>query len=227
MKPLFLVTSIINIPNTPLSYTPTRSVFTTEERFEQTKKTIESIREKIPNTYVFLIEYSDLPKEYSEYLKEHCDYFYNLYDEDKSLSDKIFGLSKSLGEGTMTLKAIEKMNEIGILNEYDTFFKISGRYFLSDQFNLSNFENDDICIRIIHNINNITTCLYKLPIKYVIILYYFLLHPLSQKRMHECVGYEQIFGDFIIFLNQPIKNLEIIGIDGYISVEKNSSGVYC
>ncbi len=38
MKNLIIVTSIINLPNTPLSYSPTRTIYTREERFEQTKK---------------------------------------------------------------------------------------------------------------------------------------------------------------------------------------------
>tara|TARA_B110000208_G_C11756952_1_gene425495 strand:+ start:1233 stop:1397 length:165 start_codon:yes stop_codon:yes gene_type:complete len=45
---LILITSIINTPNKPLSYSKIRSVFTRKERFEQTKKTIQSIKEKIP-----------------------------------------------------------------------------------------------------------------------------------------------------------------------------------
>ena len=43
MSNLVLITSVINTPKKPLSYSKIRSVFTREERFEQTKKTIESI----------------------------------------------------------------------------------------------------------------------------------------------------------------------------------------
>ena len=39
MNNLVLITSIICTPNTPLSYTNTRSVYTHDERFEQTKRT--------------------------------------------------------------------------------------------------------------------------------------------------------------------------------------------
>ena len=38
MSNLVLITSVINTPNTPLSYSKIRSVFTREQRFEQTKK---------------------------------------------------------------------------------------------------------------------------------------------------------------------------------------------
>jgi len=57
---LVLITSIVNTPNLPLSYTKTRSVFTTEERFTQTKKTILSVKEKIPNCKILIVECSKL-----------------------------------------------------------------------------------------------------------------------------------------------------------------------
>jgi hypothetical protein len=44
MNNLVFISSIINTPNIPLSYTNVRSVFSHEERFIQTKKTIETIK---------------------------------------------------------------------------------------------------------------------------------------------------------------------------------------
>ena len=49
---IVLITSVINPPNKPLSYVKNRSVFTEDERFEQTKKTIKSIN-KILNCKIF------------------------------------------------------------------------------------------------------------------------------------------------------------------------------
>ena len=48
MKNLVIITSVLNISNNPLSYTPTRSVYSYEERLEQTFKTIDSLS-KIKN----------------------------------------------------------------------------------------------------------------------------------------------------------------------------------
>ena len=59
MDNLVLITSIINTPKTPLSYSKIRSVYTRNERFEQTKKTIESIKEKIPNHKILIVECTD------------------------------------------------------------------------------------------------------------------------------------------------------------------------
>ena len=69
---LVLITSIVNTPNLPLSYTTTRSVFTTEERFTQTKKTILSVKEKIPNCKILIVECSKLSEEQYEYFNNSC-----------------------------------------------------------------------------------------------------------------------------------------------------------
>ena len=49
-------------------------------------------------------------------------------------------MSKSLGEGTMTNHAIKYLRQNNIY--FDNFFKISGRYWLSDNFMYNNFNND-------------------------------------------------------------------------------------
>jgi hypothetical protein len=81
MNNLVLITSIIKPPNTPLSYISVRSVFTIEERFEQTKHTIQSIREKIPGAKIFIVECSELDENELSYFTQNSDYFLNLYDD--------------------------------------------------------------------------------------------------------------------------------------------------
>ena len=68
MKNITLITSVIDTPNIPLSYTPIRSLFTKEIRFEQLKKTIATIREKIPDNQIILIECSLLSEDERQYL---------------------------------------------------------------------------------------------------------------------------------------------------------------
>ena len=110
MNNLVLITSIINTPNTHLSYSKTRSVFTREERFQQTKKTIQSIKGKIPNHTIMIVECTDFTEEEKDYFENECDYVLNLW-ERKELHPNIFGISKSLGEGTMTIKALKYINK--------------------------------------------------------------------------------------------------------------------
>ena len=212
---LVLITSVICIQNKPLSYTNTRSVYSHEERFEQTKQTIQSVREKIPNSKIFIVECSNLTEVMSKYLVENSDYFLNLYEDEKIRSNTI-GLSKSLGEGTMTMCAINYIKHNNI--EYDNLFKITGRYWLSEKFNYNYFNNSDIQIHYINgDRDNTCTSLYKLHKTNVEEFMNFLNRNIH--LMIQCIGYEVLFA---IFLKEPKSNniihLNKIGVNGYISV---------
>lgn len=218
MNNLVLITSVICTPNTPLSYTNTRSVYTHHERFEQTKKTIESVKQKIPNVKILIVECSELNKEYEEYFLNHVDYFINLINEPQKVKN-IYSKSKSLGEGTITIEAIDYIKNNNIL--FDNFFKISGRYWLSENFNYTNFVNEDIIVHNINNdVNNTCTSLYKLNKINIIDFYNFLISNMN--LMFNCIGYEVLFA---IFLNLPKNNKVIhinkIGVNGYIAVSND------
>ena len=213
MKNLVLITSIIKTPDTPLSYINTRSVYSHDERFEQTKKTIQTIREKIPDSIIFIVECSDLDEVQHKYMTLNCDYFLNLYNSN--FANNMFSHSKSLCEGTMTYCALEYILTNNI--EFNNLIKISGRYWLSNNFNYSNFDNNDIIVKFIeNNKDNIFTALYKLPKKEVLFFKLFLENNFN--HMENCIGYEVLFALFINTLNNNIQNIEQIGLDGYVSV---------
>ena len=46
MVNIVLITSVINTPNKPLSYSKIRSLYSRQERFEQTKKTLTGLKHK-------------------------------------------------------------------------------------------------------------------------------------------------------------------------------------
>jgi hypothetical protein len=215
---LVLITSIICTPDIPLSYTSIRSVFTSNERFEQTKKTIQTVKEKIPESKIFIVECSSLNEEQHKYFLENSDYFLNLYNND-NLKKSIYSISKALGEGTMTISAIEYIKQNNII--FDNFFKITGRYWLSENFNYNNFINNDIVVHNIYNdIYNVCTSLYKLNKLNIDDFYNFLIN--NKYKMEQCIGYEVLFA---MFLNSSNKNkvihLNKIGVNGYISVSSD------
>lgn len=106
-KLLILITSVIDTPNLPLSYSQIRSVYNREERYEQTKYTIETIEKFYPEADIMMVECSNFENhsEQLNYLKSKIKYFLNLWDK-KELHSNIFSPSKSLGEGTQTIEAI-------------------------------------------------------------------------------------------------------------------------
>jgi hypothetical protein len=215
METLVFITSIIKPPDTPLSY-GTRSVYTSQERFEQTKITIQSAKEKIPNSKIFLVECSDLNEQETNYFLQNTTYFLNLYDTN--LRNNMHSPSKSLCEGTMTICGLQFLLQNNIA--YDNLIKISGRYYLSERFDFSNFMNDDIVIKYISNdANNVFTGLFKIPRQCTETLFAFLQN--SFNRMIACVGYEVLFADFIKTQLIPKKIVNPIGLKGYVSVSKN------
>ena len=76
-KFLFIVTSSIIPFKVGSAHSP-------QERFEQTLNTIKSIREKVPNSIIWITESSsvELPEEYSTKLIEQSDYYVEHYDDD-------------------------------------------------------------------------------------------------------------------------------------------------
>ena len=210
MDSFVLITSVINTPNTPLSYTNTRSVFSRQDRFEQTKKTIKSVREKLSNSKIIIVECSDFNEEENNYFKENCDYILNLWNK-KELHNYIFGPSKSLGEGTMTIEALKYIEELNL--EYQYLYKISGRYWLNENFKIENIQNN-IFKRINKNENNVFTALYKIDKKTVEKLVFFLINNIE--NMKKCIGYEVLMSHFVKNIDKTM--VDIIGLSGFVTV---------
>jgi hypothetical protein len=213
MTNLVLITSIVNTPNKPLSYTNSRSVFSRNERFEQTKLTIQSIKAKIPNNKILLVECSDFNKEEKLYFEKECDYILNLYN-NKELHGNIFGLSKALGEGTLIIQALLCIKQKNIC--YNNLFKISGRYWLNDNFDYNIFNNEMLIFKKIND-NNISTVLYKFPHYIQEFLQVFLED--NYYNMTNFIGIETLFSNFLksIKYNNTIL-FDKLGISGYVAV---------
>lgn len=208
MSNLVLITSVMNTPNIPLSYSNTRSVFSRYERFLQTKKTIESIKNNLPNDKIIIVECSELNQEETDYLNDTCDYILNLW-EKKELHDSIFGISKSLGEGTMTMEALNYIKDL----EYNYLYKISGRYWLNTNFEIGKIQCN-VFKRINNNENNIFTALYKIDKNTAEQLLLFLTKNIE--AMKKCIGYEVLMSHFVKNIDKKI--VDIIGLSGFVTV---------
>jgi hypothetical protein len=218
IKNLIVITSVINIPNLPFSYTSVRSVYNRNDRFEQTKNTIKSIRDKIPDSKIMLIECSDLNNEETEYIKNHVEYFLNLYGTENNFEKYVFGLSKSMGENTLILQALEylKLNNI----TYENFYKMSGRYWLTDNFNYENFNNNKISYCDVFNYEyEAFTSFYKLNTKHINSYVNFI------KNNQDLLNYmdaEIFFKKYLNTIDEDEKNkINSLGIAGYIAVYNN------
>lgn len=147
----FIITSVIYSKQGTIQYNSPRTVFTPEQRAEQTIETIRSIRAKVPGAKVILVE-SGMREKLPLDLEKHADQY--IYVGDKKLvrwgCDSQY---KSLGEILMLVFALNKFTV-----RADFYFKISGRYYLDDQFAISDWkrglfllqyiQEDYICTRL-------------------------------------------------------------------------------
>jgi len=139
-KNVFIVMSVIFFKHRRLSYHKFRSAFSPRERLEQTKKTIESIKKKMPSAEIYLFEQglsdeisSELAPLVDEYVYTGNNFFVRF------ATDSIF---KGLGEAVGLLYASKFLPK-----NTDRFFKISGRYFLNENFDLKNFEKSGFTVK--------------------------------------------------------------------------------
>ena len=132
-KNLFLIISVLYPCAVPLSYVPLRTIYSPSERYEQTKNTIKSIREKAPGSYIYLAEGSQLPIEIESELKTLVDKYEN-FSHDEIIKKCVDDPQKGRGEITLILNSLNKLDNS---NDFDNYFKISGRYYLDDHFDLN------------------------------------------------------------------------------------------
>ena len=209
-KNVVLITSVLYTLNNghPMS----RSVFSHEERFEQTKLTISRAREKIPQCAIFFVECSDLSAEHRSYILGAVDFFFNLYDIPE-LRCRMFTKSKAMGEGTQTIYVMDYIFKNGI--RFDNFFKISGRYYLDNRFNYEHWDNPLIVVKEFDERKNVFTFLYKMSYKHAQEWFEFLKN--NEANFQRAVGYELIYGHFVGARLSDTMIIPTMGIEGFIS----------
>jgi len=146
-KFLFLVGSALNHFSED-----TLSHFSKKERFEQTLKTIESIRKKVPNSYILIYEVSEtsISDDYKKKLIKESDLFLECKDDVyiKNLylnlhNDPIkFTFVKSMLECRALQIVLNYMMEHNCFNDVTRVFKLSGRYLLNDNFNIDDYKTN-------------------------------------------------------------------------------------
>ena len=131
---LFVVTSVIDSAiDEALNYSRTRSIYTAKERNEQTIKTIKSIRKTVSNATVWLVEGGK--KNYEGIVDYGCDRYIYVGDE-KRVRKAVDSKYKGIGE-VRILRSVLGDPEI---KKYRFILKLSGRYYLEDDFRIDDFD---------------------------------------------------------------------------------------
>lgn len=203
---IFLITSTIRPSENPLSYTHTRSVFSAEQRLEQTLRSIESVRAKVPDALVVLLENSDLSTKEVSVLQNVADWFVLLSQDAQAIE-----LRDSFHKGAAEAYMLLSIQNVLMYFDYRIMFKLSGRYWLSERFDIHNFPSDRFGLLLRGGVYS--TRLYSVP-KALNVLYCRQL----DKAMRETLKGAGI--EVVIMQGVPsdkIMSLEYLGVQGYIS----------
>jgi len=153
-----LITSTINTSPRHLGENTSlvRSVYSPDQRFNQTLKTIESIRQRVPDARVLLLENSTLLAHQHSVLESVCDQLI-LFSEDTVAVTLRDGRNKGAAEAYLL------MNALLLLKDYDfkILFKLSGRYSLSERFDIERFPLDRFGF--LKSAGVVSTRLYSVP----------------------------------------------------------------
>jgi len=127
------------------------SAYDEKQRFEQTLKTIECIRKKVPNSYVVLFECSPKPinDKQKEVLKEKTDLFLEFYDEPviKQIYEnlekrpELITYGKSLLETRGLINTLYTIKKHNLFSDSQRIFKLTGRYLLNDDFDIRDYQS--------------------------------------------------------------------------------------
>jgi len=215
---LFIITSVINTGNVPWSYSSVRSVFSVEERFQQTLHTIQSIRDRHDQTTIMLVECSLLSKEMEETLKNSVDYYIQCYENDEIRSACIHNGLKGYGEAMKTMTAVTYIKNHQIT--FKRLFKISGRYYLDASFSKDSYATDTYSFKLYDSTNGITV-LYSVPYCLVDDFERILQTIIRIYQTRGPTGYETL----LPIMCTPITRIDTLGVCGYVSIPDPITGV--
>jgi len=143
----FIITSTINTKKLTGV-----NVFDSDNRFVETLKTIESIRKKVPNSKIVFIDNSSDPlsDKQTSCIEKHVDLFHQIEHNIFTLFVNDIG-SKGMGEAYIMYKALELIEQHNLLGK--RVFKITGRYYLAESFDISYYDEPELIGKYAHKIN--------------------------------------------------------------------------
>lgn len=123
---------------------------TKHERYLQTLETIESIRNKVPNSKICLFELSQSPidNEYRHELTNRVENFLEFYNDTDittlyhnfTVHPELFKYGKSLLELNGLIKTLKFIDNEYSHSQFNRIFKITGRYLLNNSFNIEDYQ---------------------------------------------------------------------------------------
>lgn len=200
----FIITSVIYFPDKKLSYSDVRSAFNPEQRSRQTLQTIDSIRKKIPSANIILIEMGTQKNIDPEIIKSVNKFIYT--GNHLFVRGAVSSKHKGLGEAAGLLTASKKLK-----GNNGLYFKISGRYFLNDEFDTSQWQGNNFFFK--KYVDGISTRLYAFHSS----LFDVWIRAIRKSLYHLYLG-KSIEDVLPLYINKVlIKEMNSLGVSGMIA----------
>lgn len=195
--------------NKKLSYSNIRSIFSPKERLEQTYITIKSIKEHIPKAKIFFFELGngDLKDDYINNSVYRYIYLGNNNIVRRAVNSKYKGLGEVIGL---------LFSRSYLPNQFTRLFKISGRYYLNNNFSLKDWKVGNFIVK--NNNNSISTRLYS--ISYEFYRFWIFILYISLPFLLLNISIENII--YIFTPKKYFKYLTTLGISGKIGVNNQT-----
>ena len=203
-KHCFIVTSAINSKF---------GVFNPAQRLQQTIDTIASIKQKVPDAKIVIMECCGDPikPDQVEILKQHCSVFIDysrdadvqaLYDNDN------WDVVKNGTEIMCFGRALTELNAAKVFDGIDRIHKMSGRYVLNDLFDVDTYNDSEVKQKIV--IGPKYKSQFPIEVTTVPLQYMARLWSWPTSRIDEVI---QVYNDSFIFF------AERLSVGGYVDIE--------
>ena len=224
---LVIITSKIYISSAPFSYIDKRSIYTKDERYNQTFDTIRSIRKHIPNNFIILFDNSQFTNDEYHELKQSVDCFINIHNDDIVNKLTNNSIHKVFGEVAQTYKIIEYLQMYYKDMKIQNLFKITGRYLIDERFNYNNYDNDKSIFKrnlVVTDRSYYFTCFYKIG-KHELRFFYDILNELYQDIQMNNYEYEEWEVLLPTLLYKRFDTIDELGITQNIAVWTDNSKI--
>ena len=146
-KNIIVITSKIIVSDNKFSYVNKRSIYSNEERFNQTNETINTIKLYIPNYYIILFDNSKLSEQQYNILNNNVDKFINIINDDNLNHNTDICDLKLISELSQHIYLYDYFLKYINFRENLNYFKISGRYIINENFKYQNYNNEYIIFK--------------------------------------------------------------------------------
>ena len=216
---IVLITSKIIVSSNNFTYSSIRSSYTAEERFIQTIETIESIRKYIPNSYIVLVDNSKLNQNMKDCLFRLVNNFINETNDANLNYYTDVCEYKAFADISQQIKFYDVFLKNFNMENFQNFFKISGRYLLNNNFNYYKFNNNKNIMKKNHKVTDreyYYTCFFKLYTKNLHDYFNSLKYVINNEELYKNKDCEVIIPET---LHNNFEKFECLGITQRLAIQ--------